>query len=129
MNLPLDRPPNAQASRYFHQATTTRAVVAASTSVVRTRILFVGMMNVICDTSPFEVFSPVVCVLPFDDDDQVMARANDTAYARCLDLDPRRGTRAPASGRWARRERLGEYAEPVRCCRAPGSVQGARLGP
>ena len=27
-----------------------------------------------------EIFGPVVCVLPFDDDDEVVARANDTAY-------------------------------------------------
>jgi acyl-CoA reductase-like NAD-dependent aldehyde dehydrogenase len=27
-----------------------------------------------------EIFGPVVCVMPFDDDDEVVARANDTAY-------------------------------------------------
>jgi len=27
-----------------------------------------------------EIFGPVVCVLPFDDDDEVVSRANDTAY-------------------------------------------------
>jgi aldehyde dehydrogenase (NAD+) len=27
-----------------------------------------------------EIFGPVICVMPFDDDDEVLARANDTAY-------------------------------------------------
>ena len=27
-----------------------------------------------------EIFGPVVCVMPFDDDDEVVARANDTSY-------------------------------------------------
>ena len=55
-----------------------------------------------------EIFGPVISVLPFDDDDEVVAGANDTDYGLgAVDLDPRRRPRTPSGRRRSRRATSG----------------------
>ena len=68
--------------------------------------------------------------MPVDDDDEVVARANDTAYGPGASVWTRDvAACAPARSGRARRQRLGEHAEPARRSRAVGWSEGERVGP
>ena len=65
-----------------------------------------------------EIFGPVLCVLDFDDEDEVIARANDTEYglaagAWTSDLEPRDAGDGRAEGGNDLDEHVGRYRSRV----------------
>ena len=77
-----------------------------------------------------EIFGPVVSIIPFDDDDEAVAMANDTTYGLAATAWTNNLSRAHRLGkRSAGRHRLDQLPVGLRPRRAVRRLQAVGLGP
>ena len=83
-----------------------------------------------CRTNQEEIFGPVATLMPFDDEEEVLALANGTRYGLAASCGRRTSRRAHrVAGAAAERHRLGELLDAARPAHAVRRGEGVGRGP